>query len=75
MKKKRMTNEQVVAHMMKFSNYGALSQAFIMEAISRYATQCAAADPKDLDNAMLSGKAWVGVAKEIKHKLDEHFAD
>lgn len=71
---KRKTNMQVVKQMMEHSQYGALSQAFIMEAISRYADQCAAADPAMFDSPMMHGASWVGTAKEIQATLKAHFA-
>jgi hypothetical protein len=71
---KKKTNEQLVKHIMNFSGYGVLSQAFVMTAIQKYADACAKADPKMFDSPMLHGDAWVGVAKEIKAKMDEHYA-
>jgi len=72
--KKRQTNEQFLTEIMRFSRYGALSQAFVMEALSRYAEEVSKADPKSCDTPMLSGAAWVGVAKEIRDKLNEHLS-
>lgn len=69
----RRTNVQWVKHAMEYSKFGALSQAFIMEAIGRYANQIAELDPARLDSALISGEAWVGVAKEIKASLDAHY--
>lgn len=73
MAKERKDNEQFVADLMAFGN--PLKQVFIMEAIRRYANECAAMDPAEFDNALLSGAAWVGVAKEIKAAMDARLGD
>lgn len=64
------TNVEFVSELMEFSRYGALAQAFMIEALHRYAGEVAAADPRAFDSAGLSGNAWVGVAKEILAKTD-----
>lgn len=65
----RYTNEQLMSRMMQFSPYGALAQAFIMEAVTRYVIQCASAKPEDMDSALISGAAWHGVALDLKRQL------
>ncbi len=70
---KRKTNEQIVRHMMTFSRYGALSEMFIMEAITKYAEAVSKADPAQFESMLLSGEAWVGVAKEIHATLADHW--
>lgn len=65
----RLTNEEFVAELMQFSNFGALSQVFVIEAIRRYADQVAAAQPSEVDTKFLSGPVWIGVAKEIQAKM------
>ena len=64
------TNVEFVTEIMEFSRYGALAQAFVIEALHLYAGDVAAADPRAFDSAGLSGSAWVGVAKEILAKAD-----
>ncbi|MDH0051009.1 hypothetical protein [Comamonas terrigena] len=64
-----MTNVAYVTEIMEFSRFGALSQVFVIEALTRYAATVAVACPEDLDTPGLSGAAWVGVAKEIDAKL------
>ncbi len=71
---RRKTNVQALTDMMEVSNYGALAQVFILEAISRYADDVAEADPSAMSNPMISGRAWVGVAKEIKGKMAAHLS-
>lgn len=71
---KKKTNVQCVKDIMEFSNYGALAQAFVMDALSKLSNAVSESDPKMFDNPFLNGEAWVGVAREIKGKLDAHFA-
>lgn len=62
-KRKNETNVQFVKRIMEYGS--PLRQAFVIEAISKYAAACAKEDPKTFDCAWLSGAAWVQVAKEI----------
>lgn len=67
---KRKTNVQIVKEMMEKSQYGALSQAFVMEAISRYAEEVSKTKPNDYSkNSFIHPDAWIGVAKEIQDRL------
>jgi len=68
-----MTNVDYLTELLEFSRFGALAQAFVIEAVHRYAAKVAAADPKDLESPGLSGAAWVGVAKEIDTKLVDKY--
>lgn len=68
-----MSNDEVVVRLMNYSKFGALAHAFVIEAISKYAAACAAADPKVFDSPMLNGAAWVGVAKEIDGVMSEKY--
>jgi len=60
---------------MTFSKYGALAEAFVMTALRQAARGTAKADPAKYDSPFVSGKAWVGVAKEVSEKLEAFFAD
>jgi hypothetical protein len=75
LRSKRETNEELVRRLMTYSRFGALSQVFIMEAIARYAEQCATAKPELFDGPLLNGAAWVGVAKEIDHAFKMRMAE
>jgi hypothetical protein len=78
MKKKKLTNIQKIKEIMEFSNYGALSQVFVMEALYREADRISKTDPSQYDKGkwcFIDPEAWVGVAKEIKDKIDNHFHD
>ncbi|KVH79418.1 hypothetical protein WJ42_06060 [Burkholderia cepacia] len=70
-----MTNLECLTEIMTFSRYGALAQAFVMDALSQYAERVATTPPDQLQvNPMISARAWQGVALEIHTKLDAHFS-
>jgi hypothetical protein len=66
MAKRPMTNIEKVTHIMTCSNYGALSQMFVMEALHKWSGIISKASPEQVDNGFVDGKAWIGVAKEIQ---------
>ncbi|MFG7076900.1 hypothetical protein ACGYV5_26790 [Burkholderia pseudomallei] len=74
-----MTNLECITNLMTFSRYGALAQAFIMDALSKHAAHVARMPLEELtekfgDQPIVSAKAWHGVANEIHDKLEAHFA-
>ncbi|MDN8037889.1 MULTISPECIES: hypothetical protein [Burkholderia cepacia complex] len=74
-----MTNLECVTDIMEFSRYGALAQAFVMDALSKQAERVAKLPPDELqkqlgDRSLVSARAWHGVAEEIHMKLEVHFA-
>lgn len=75
--RKPKTNEQVVYDIMVFSQFGALSQAFVIEALMRCADQVAAMTDEEVEaanaNSPINMEAWRGVAREIKRKLDAKY--
>lgn len=71
MSKKRETNVQFVKRIMEYGS--PLRQAFVIEAISKYAAACAKEDAKTFDSPFLHGASWVQVAKEIDAELVERF--
>lgn len=71
MSRKIKTNVQIVNEIMNYSMYGALSQIFVMDALAKFSEAVIASDPADYPaNSMISAEAWIGVAKEIKEKLE-----
>lgn len=70
--KKHKTNVQFVKDLMDFSQNGALTQMFVMDAIGKLADAVAAAPP--IEHALIDGVAWKRTAQEIQAKLAEHFA-
>lgn len=73
MAKRPMTNIEKVTYIMSYSNYGALAQMFVMEALLRWSDLVVKADAKKVDNGLISGEAWIGVAKEIQNALRTEF--
>lgn len=76
--KRQMTNVEFVTHMMEYSDFGALAQMFIVDAITKHADRIAEMSLSDLkaafgENGLISAQAWHGVAKEIKRKLEEQY--
>ncbi|HDR9201837.1 TPA: hypothetical protein QDB48_003163 [Burkholderia vietnamiensis] len=70
-----MANLECLTEIMTFSRYGALAQAFVMDALSQYAERVATTPPDQLQvNPMISARAWQGVAQEIRTKLEAHFS-
>ncbi|RIV48823.1 hypothetical protein [Burkholderia pseudomallei] len=73
------TNVDCVMEIMNFSRYGALAQAFVMDALSKHAAHVARMPLEELneqfgDQPIVSAKAWHGIAREIHEKLEAHFA-
>lgn len=69
---KPKTNRQILSDIMDHSRFGHLAEIFVMDALAKVAAAVAEADPEVCDSAMVSGEAWVGVAKEIKEKLSAY---
>jgi hypothetical protein len=65
-KVKHKTNIQLVTDLMTHSQHGALMQAFIIEAIAKYAelTKEAIGKPEWAPNSFISAKSWGACADE-----------
>jgi len=71
MSKKNKTNVQIVKGIMENSQYGALSQLFVMDALHKFSKSVSESSEKDYPkNGFISAQAWIGVAKEINDKLN-----
>lgn len=70
MAQRPMTNIEKVTHIMNFSNYGALAQCFVMDALHKWSDLVRKANPNDISNGLISGEAWIGVANEIYERLN-----
>jgi hypothetical protein len=70
MTKRPMTNIEKVAHIMTYSNHGALAQIFVMEALHKWSGIVSKASPEQLENAIISPEAWISVAREIQKTLN-----
>ena len=68
---RRKTNVEFVVELMEYSVHGALTQAFVLEALGRYARTVASRTPQELDRPLVSGHAWHGCAVEVQQKLAE----
>ena len=73
MPRKLKTNEDLVRDLMTRSPQGALCQAFVVQALQTYCKQVIEAGPAAFDSAMLSGQAWVGIAKDIDRRIEEFY--
>ena len=73
MARKLQTNEDLIRNLLNYSPTGALAQAFIVEAIRRYADACAKADPATFDSGLMSGAAWVRTAQHIKAECEKFY--
>lgn len=67
------TNVQFVTELMEFSNYGALAQLFVLQALSEFSHAVVNAEPESFENSahFISTQAWQGVAKEIAEKIEQ----
>jgi hypothetical protein len=70
MAKRPMTNLEKVTHIMTFSNYGALAQCFVMDALHKWSDLVRKASSDNISNGFISGEAWIGVANEIHDRLN-----
>ncbi len=66
------TNDALVTRIMNFCPYGALSQAFIIEAIARYADLIADEKTVIPDTPLMRGAAWKCTGQWVKSELDKH---
>jgi hypothetical protein len=73
MAKKIKDNVDLVKDMMEHSQFGALAQAFIIDALTKQSNAVAKADPASINGGLVNPEAWVGVAKEIKAKMDAFY--
>jgi hypothetical protein len=60
---KHKTNTQLINGLMTYSKQGVLMQAFVIEAIAKYA-ESVKANPLP-DNAFISAQAWGNCANEV----------
>ena len=60
---KHKTNTQLINGLMTYSKQGVLMQAFVIEAIAKYA-ESVKANPLP-DNAFISAQAWDNCANEV----------
>lgn len=79
MAKKIKTNEDLVVDLMNYSPYGALCQSFIITAIRSFSDKVISQKKELLEMEkngevqLVSMKAWVGIAEDIKKRMDEFY--
>ena len=82
----KKTNTELVTDLMDFSRFGAISQLFVIEALTRYSSEVlenqdqvreAFAPKESPDHKFLSlsinPDAWIGVAGEVKQALEDNY--
>jgi hypothetical protein len=69
----KMTNQEFLKSIMNSSNFGALSELFVIDALIKHSEAVSKADPSTAGNGFIPGSAWVGVAKEISQKLSTKY--
>jgi len=71
------TNEELVRKMMTYSKFGPLAQAFIMEAITRYAKECAEMTDEQCDAAdkdsMVNMRTWRALGQDLREQLEAFY--
>lgn len=72
---KKKTNVQFVKHLMESSQYGVLTQAFVIEAVAKYAEAVIKehTNKKTLDTNLIHNKAWLGIANEVQKKINKQY--
>lgn len=70
---KQETNTEFIVRIMNFGcPTGALVQPFIIEAITRYAAECAVTPIPD--NGLIDPEAWMETAHWVKSELERKYA-
>ena len=69
-KVKHKTNAQLIGDLMSFSKQGVLMQAFLIEAIAKYAEQTKVSPPWSKDNTFISEAAWRACADEALEAIN-----
>ena len=69
-KVKHKTNVQLINGLMTHSQQGVLMQAFIIEAIAKYAEQTKVSPPWSTDNTFISEAAWRACADEALYAIN-----
>lgn len=69
---KREDNMEFIARLMNHNPQGALAQAFIIEAVAKYAKAIAEAPP--VKDTIISGAAWKACGEHIDREMTKRFA-
>lgn len=69
----KITNTQLIEKFMEYSDYGALSQVFVMEALDRYAKEVRETDETEWpENHIINFHAWQGCAAEFQELKEKN---
>jgi hypothetical protein len=73
--KRKTTNIEFINDLMQYSDYGALAQCFVIDALIKMSRAVAASEAWEYPtNCPVHAESWIGVAKEINEKLNERLA-
>lgn len=75
-KPRRKTNVQVLKDIMEFSDYGALVQGYVIDALMKHSSKVIAANLVGWgSDSFVSPEAWKGCAQEVLGKLKAHLGE
>jgi hypothetical protein len=69
---RQKTNVEFVVEAMEYSRFGALKQAFIVEALGFYCDHVLSNPPPEIDDtkSLVSPKLWYDIAVELRKELE-----
>ena len=73
---KNKTNVQHIKHIMEYSKHGALMQAFIIDALTKYSAHVVQNEDRlkeQMKTSFVTPEAWVGCAKELNDYLNKMY--
>jgi hypothetical protein len=68
MTKRKKDNVAIVKHIMENSEYGVIAETFVLHALSCYCTMII---ESEIIQSLHSNNLWIGIAKEVKSRIDE----
>lgn len=72
----RHTNKEILNNLIDYSDFGAFSQVFIIEAIRSYAGNIVAqGQPVDHGSSFISEILWYNLAKDTLHRLNIAYSE
>ena len=71
----RETNVDLITRLMERAKSAPITQLLIVEAVRRYAEQCAKADAPKMDLGPISGAHWKRAAIEIHEEVTRHLGE
>lgn len=70
-----LTNEEFFNELMSFSQYGPLTQVFVIEAVRFYSEKVSSTpEPAEHGNGMISAIVWHRIAVDVGKALEEQYA-